>query len=108
MRKQALTLVVCLAAVLATAAQADSRGQDGDRHHDDGHREAHDRDQDTRPKQASGISLDEAVARAEKQYGARAVRAERVREGDRTVYRIRLLAPDGRVFNVTVDAGDSR
>jgi uncharacterized membrane protein YkoI len=108
MRKQVLTLVVCLAAVLATAAQADSRGHDGDLHRDGGQREAHDRDRDREPQQASGISLDEAVARAEKQYGARAVRAERVREGDRTVYRIRLLAPDGRVFNVTVDAGDSR
>jgi len=50
------------------------------------------------------ISLDEAVARAERRHDARAVRAEEKRRGDRIVYRIRLLGPDGRVFEVTVDA----
>jgi len=54
--------------------------------------------------QAEGLSLDEAVARVEARYGARAVRAEEDREDDRRVYRIRLLSPDGRVFEVTVDA----
>ncbi len=50
------------------------------------------------------ISLDEAVARAERRYDARAVRAEEKRHGDRIVYRIRLLGSDGRVFEVTIDA----
>ncbi len=51
-----------------------------------------------------GISLDEAVARAERRYDARVVRAEEKRHGDRIEYRIRLLGADGRVFEVRVDA----
>ena len=54
------------------------------------------------------ISLDEAVARAERRYQARAVRAEEKRRGDRIEYRIRLLADDGRVFEVRVDAASGR
>lgn len=51
-----------------------------------------------------GLTLDEAVARAEKRHGARAVRAEETRDDGRVVYRIRLLSADGRVFEVRVDA----
>ncbi len=58
----------------------------------------------SRPRAERAISLDEAVARAERRHGARAVRAEEKRRGDRLVYRIRLLGDDGRVFEVTVDA----
>jgi uncharacterized membrane protein YkoI len=54
------------------------------------------------------ISLDEAVARAERRYKARAVRAEEKRHGERVEYRIRLLADDGRVFEVRVDAATGR
>lgn len=54
------------------------------------------------------ISLDEAVARAERRYKARAVRAEEKRHGDRVEYRIRLLGDDGRVFEVRVDAATGR
>ncbi len=50
------------------------------------------------------LSLDEAVAQAERRYSARAVKAESKKRGERSVYRIRLLAADGRVFDVTVDA----
>lgn len=53
---------------------------------------------------AAGLTLDEAVAKVEKQFGARAVRAEESRDDGRVVYRIRLLSDDGRVFDVTVDA----
>ncbi len=56
----------------------------------------------------SAISLDEAVARAERRYKARAVRAEEKRHGDRVEYRIRLLGDDGRVFEVRVDAATGR
>ena len=55
-----------------------------------------------------GISLDEAVARAERRYKARAVKAEETRHGDRVEYRIRLLGDDGRVFEVRVDAATGR
>ena len=51
-----------------------------------------------------GLSLDAAVARVEREYKARAVRAEERRRDGRVVYRIRLLSADGRVFDVTVDA----
>ena len=54
------------------------------------------------------ISLDEAVAQAERRYKARAVRAEETRHGDRVEYRIRLLAEDGRVFEVQIDSATGR
>ena len=54
------------------------------------------------------ISLDEAVAQAERRYKARAVRAEEKRHEDRIEYRIRLLAEDGRVFEVRIDAATGR
>lgn len=56
----------------------------------------------------AAISLDEAVARAERRYKARAVRAEEKRQGDRIEYRIRLLGDDGRVFEIRVDAATGR
>lgn len=54
------------------------------------------------------ISLDEAVAQAERRYKARAVRAEEKQRGERVEYRIRLLGDDGRVFEVRVDAATGR
>jgi hypothetical protein len=57
-----------------------------------------------RPLADQGLTLDQAVARMERQYKARAVRAEQERRDGRVVYRIRLLSDDGRVFDVTVDA----
>lgn len=57
---------------------------------------------------AEGLTLDEAVARVEKQYEARVVRAEEDRDDGRRVYRIRLLSADGRVFEVTVDAATGK
>lgn len=52
----------------------------------------------------SGLSLDQAVEMAQRRYNAKAVRAETVRQGDRQVHQIRLLAADGKVYNVRVDA----
>jgi uncharacterized membrane protein YkoI len=62
------------------------------------------RSSQARPMAEQGLTLDEAVARMERQYKARAVRAEEERRDGRIVYRIRLLSGDGRVFDVTVDA----
>lgn len=57
---------------------------------------------------AHGISLDEAIDRVQRQYGARVVRAE-VRESQgRTVYVLRLLSREGRVWTVRVDAQSGR
>ena len=52
----------------------------------------------------AGVSLDQAVEMAQRRYRAKAVRAETVRNGDRREHRIRLLSPDGKVWNVRVDA----
>jgi hypothetical protein len=55
-----------------------------------------------------GISLDEAVARAERQYRARVVRTDVVDEDGRKVYVLKLLSEDGRVFTVRIDAATGR
>ena len=57
-----------------------------------------------------GISLDEAVSRAERQYRARVVRTDVQDEDGRKVYVLKLLSEDGRVFTVRIDAatGGSR
>jgi hypothetical protein len=55
-----------------------------------------------------GISLDEAVSRAERQYRARVVRTDVVDEDGRKVYVLKLLSDDGRVFTVRIDATTGR
>ena len=61
-----------------------------------------------RETSAEELTLDQAVQRAERQYKARAVKAEERRENGRRVYHIRLLDEDGRVFDITVDAATGR
>ncbi|MBS0611958.1 MAG: PepSY domain-containing protein [Proteobacteria bacterium] len=51
-----------------------------------------------------GLTLDQAVRMAQARYGARVVRADTERNGERVYYRLRLLSSDGRVFSVRVDA----
>lgn len=51
-----------------------------------------------------GISLDEAVRRAEAQYHAKVVRTDVQDEDGRKVYVLKLLSDDGRVITVRVDA----
>ncbi len=55
-----------------------------------------------------GISLDEAVSRAEAQYRARVVRSDVQDEDGRKVYVLKLLSEDGRVFTVRIDASTGR
>lgn len=55
-----------------------------------------------------GISLDEAVSRAERQYKARVVRTDVQDEDGRKVYVLKLLSDNGRVFTVRVDAQTGR
>ena len=55
-----------------------------------------------------GISLDEAVSRAEQQYRARVVRTEVQDEDGRKVYVLKLLSDNGRVFTVRIDAATGR
>lgn len=55
-----------------------------------------------------GISLDEAVSRAEQQYHARVVRTDVQDEDGRKVYVLKLLSDNGRVFTVRIDAASGR
>jgi hypothetical protein len=55
-----------------------------------------------------GISLDEAVRRAEAQYRARVVRTDVQDEDGRKVYVLKLLSEDGRVVTVRIDASTGR
>jgi uncharacterized membrane protein YkoI len=55
-----------------------------------------------------GISLDEAVRRAEAQYHAKVVRTDVQDEDGRKVYVLKLLSEDGRVITVRVDASTGR
>jgi uncharacterized membrane protein YkoI len=99
MNRTARLAVLCL--MLASGAMGATEASASDRHRGPdggGERATADR----------AISLDEAVARAERQYKARAVRAEEKRHGDRIEYRIRLLGEDGRVFEVRIDATSGR
>jgi uncharacterized membrane protein YkoI len=58
--------------------------------------------------QHDGISLDEAVRRAEAQFHARVVRTDVVDEDGRKVYVLKLLSEGGRVITVRVDAASGR
>jgi hypothetical protein len=58
--------------------------------------------------QRDGISLDEAVRRAEAQYRAKVVRTDVQDEDGRKVYVLKLLSEDGRVVTVRVDASTGR
>jgi len=87
--------MLCLALLAGAAAPGQVQASDRGRDHDRG---------EARVMTDRAISLDEAVARAEHRYDARAVRAEEKRNGDRIEYRIRLLGADGRVFEVRMDA----
>jgi uncharacterized membrane protein YkoI len=95
MTRMKLLAMLCLALVAGAAASGHARASDRDRDHDRGEK---------RVMADRVISLDEAVARAERHHDARAVRAEEKRHGDRIEYRIRLLGADGRVFEVRIDA----
>ncbi len=55
-----------------------------------------------------GITLDEAVAQARRQYNGKVLSAETVRIDGRKVYRIKILTNDGRVKRTQVDARSGR
>lgn len=50
------------------------------------------------------VSVDQAVAMAERRYKARVVRADTEQRGERRIYVLRLLSEEGRVWTVRVDA----
>ena len=58
----------------------------------------------TETRARGGMSLDAAVQMVQQRYKARVVRAETRQENGRTVYVLRLLNADGKVWTVRVDA----
>jgi uncharacterized membrane protein YkoI len=58
----------------------------------------------TPQRAAAELSMDQAVKLVERRYRARVVRAETRKQGDRTIYVLRMLDGAGRVFSVQVDA----
>ena len=60
--------------------------------------------------QHDGVSLDEAVARVRRDTGGRVLAAEARENRGRTVYRIKVLLPNGsvRVVNVDPQSGETR
>ena len=99
MTRLRLSTFLCLALLAGFFAPGQAPASDRDHHRDQG---------GERAMADRAISLDEAVARAERRYDARVVRAEEKRRGDRIEYRIRLLGADGRVFEIRVDAESGR
>lgn len=93
MMRTSLLAALCLALLVGVVASPTAQASGRDR----------DRDDDQAQPDPT-LSLDEAVAQAERRHDARVVRAEVKRRDDRVVYRIRLLDSSGRVFEVTVDA----
>ena len=64
---------------------------------------------DASTQQATGMSLDQAVAMVQARYGARAVKANTVEEDGRVTHYIRLISADRpRVWTVRVDAATGR
>jgi uncharacterized membrane protein YkoI len=51
------------------------------------------------------VSVNDAVAMVQQRFKATAIKTDTVRDGDRVLYRIRLVSSDrSRVWTVTVDA----
>jgi uncharacterized membrane protein YkoI len=94
-----ITVLLVTAALLAAGSLARARPQDDDR------KDKHDRERQEQVERSKArISLDEAVARAERRFNARVVRAESQNSDDGVVYILRLLNDSGRVWTVRVDA----
>lgn len=94
---------------LAALALAPGPTIAGARAHDDENRGKQEGQQRVERPRAR-ISLDQAVAMAERRYHARVVRADSRESDGRIVYVLRLLNESGRVWTVKVDAtsGDMR
>jgi len=104
----AACIAVSLGVLSPDIAAAAGGDRDDDRDDKRGRDRGRERDDDDKKPSGRVMSLDEAMAQAEKRYRARAVHGEEKRKGDRIVYRIRLLDKDGRVFEVSIDAGSGR
>ncbi len=86
-----------LVTLLAIACGASGTGWAKDKDRGGGRR-------DDPPAQRGGMSLDEAVQMVQRRFNARVVRAEARSDDGRTVYRLRLMNDEGKVWTVQVDA----
>jgi uncharacterized membrane protein YkoI len=98
-RPPSISVLAATIALLAAGPFVDGRPHDSDRN---GKRGSERKEQVVRGK--ANISLDEAVAKAERRFKARVVRAEIRNSDDGIVYVLRLLNESGRVWTVKVDA----
>lgn len=88
-------VLLCALLAIACAAPADGWAKDKDKGG---------RGRDDRSAERAGMSLDEAVQMVQRRFNARVVRAEARSEDGRTVYRLRLMNDEGKVWTVHVDA----
>lgn len=98
MDRRHLLLITALLACGATSLHADDR-QRGQRPEAREGREG----RDSRER-SQGISLDQAVERAQRTYRARVIRADVADQNGRRTYVLRMLSEDSRVWTVRVDA----
>ena len=97
-------LALVASIVCARPPDEDNRGRRDPRDRSE-RSERSDRDREERSQRPRArISLDRAVAMAERRFNARVVRADTRDSGDRTIYVLRLLNDAGRVWTVRVDA----
>lgn len=74
-----------------------------DRRHDDrGNEREDDRRREEKPRRE--MTLDQALRMVERRYKAQVLSTETRRQGDRTIYRFKLLNKEGKVWWVSVDA----
>lgn len=60
----------------------------------------------TAPVEAAPLSLKDAIAKVERETGAKVLSAESKRSGRQTVYRIKVLTRQGQVRVIEVPAGN--
>ena len=60
----------------------------------------------TWPAEAAPLSLKDAIAKVERETGAKVLSAESKRSGRQTVYRIKVLTRQGQVKVIEVPAGN--
>lgn len=96
MFRRTLVSIIVLAALLGTVAPAQARGPWGDR----AGPVAQQRDRN--------ISASAAARRVREQVGGRILAVHRERQGDRLIYRVKVLTRDGHVREIRVDAETGR
>jgi uncharacterized membrane protein YkoI len=98
-RPHPISVILSVLALTAAGSFANARAHDDERR---GKRSRERQEQAERPR--ARLSLDQAVAMAERRFNARVVRAEARERDGHVVYVLRLLNDAGRVWSVRIDA----